>query len=332
MPGEKIGKEPETLFKIGDYFESVRVFLISQGVDPISTYVSNELGQDISKMEIETFNVYLEKHGEFYHPARVDVEINKKLFSFVLNVAISTPGKSLVKKEFNLLKRLNKKNSPSFIPEVFCQGEMHTKQNGKVSMFLGEWFGGFHEFHISHDPEAGKNKILVWDPDGSFFLSDKKTAKLYRQAAKFLTRYYSIDTFEQILSWHHAAGDFVVSITGNNVDLKLITVRNYASMFRCDKSLGVEDASESILEALLLFLLNMSIRMRLDRLNGVGDITWSDNIAVENCLLGFYQGLKLKYLEGLQMGFADAYFNDYLSRLSRLTLYEISASAVNRLY
>lgn len=324
--------EPENLFKVGDYFESVRYFLRNQGVDPILAYASKMLGRDISKNDIETFNVFLEKHGEFYHPARIDVVINGKIFSFVLNVAISTPGKNLIKKEFNILKRLNKKYPVSFLPEVFCQGEMQTKQNRNISMFLGEWFGGFHEFHISHDPEAGKNKIKVWDPEGSLFLSDKRTAKLYRQAAKILTMYYSIDTFEQILSWHHAAGDFVVSITGNNLDLRLITVRNYASMFRCDKNLDIENDPGSILESLLLFLLNMSIRIRLDRLNGVGDLVWSDNIAVENCLLGFYQGLKLKYLEGLQMGFADAFFNDYLSRFSRLTLYELSVSAVSRFY
>jgi len=328
--GGRCDEKPENSFAVCDYFESVSTFLTHQGIDPILTYASKALDQDISKTAINDFNVTLIKHGEFYHPARIDTEICEKNFSFVLNVAISNQGKSLLNKEFHLLQKLNKKFRPSFLPEVFCMGESQTKQDQKALMFLGQWFEGFHEFHMSYDEKARRNRVKVWAPDRSFFLSDEKTAKLYYQAAKILTLYYVIDSFEQILSWHHAAGDFVVQVADRDVSLKLITVRKYASMFKGNGVYRKDDDTESILEALLLFLLNMSIRIRLDRLDGVEDLIWSDNIAVENCLLGFYQGLKCH--DKLETDFADAFFSQYLSKISLSLLYEFSASFVEKFY
>ncbi|MBW2179277.1 MAG: hypothetical protein JRG81_02730 [Deltaproteobacteria bacterium] len=330
MLGGTFIEVPGNSFEVGDYFESVRVFLTHQGIDPILKYASEALDQDISKDEINVFNVTLKKHGEFYHPARIDTEICGEKLSFVLNVAISNPGKSLVKKEFYLLQKLNTKFHPSYLPEVFCVGESQTKQHQKAIMFLGQWLEDFNEFHMSYDPKTRRNRVKVWAPDERYFLSDKKAAKLYRQAAKILTLYYAIDSFEQILSWHHAAGDFVVQIANNDVSLKLITVRNYASMFKGDATSGKDDDTGTILEALLLFLLNMSIRIRVDRLDGVEDFIWSENIAVENCLLGFYQALKEH--DGLQTGFADAFFDNYLSSFSHSILYELSVSMVEKYY
>jgi len=99
----------------------------------------------------------------------------------------------------------------SFVPKVYGTGEVFTKDNHYISMFLGEWFEGFNEFHISRDPADGKNKIVVWDNQQSnFFLSADQIMELYRQATMILTSYYNIETFEQIFSWHHAAGDFVL--------------------------------------------------------------------------------------------------------------------------
>jgi hypothetical protein len=325
---KKSNKKPENLFRIGDYFESVRKFLTNQGLEAILAYTSKVLDKGISKNAIKAFDVYLEKHGEFYHPARVETKIYDKTFSFALNVAISTPGNNLAKKEFNLLQKLNKRHRPSFLPNVICLGEVNQNQN--ITMFLCEWLEDFHEFHIANDSADGKNKIIVWSPKGNFFLSDKKTAKLYTQTAKILTAYYSIDTFEQILSWHHAAGDFIINTTDNDIDLKLITVRKYASIFKNDG--GASDDTGSMLEALLLFLLNISMRMRLDRQDGVGAVIWSGNIAVKSCPLGFYQGLEQKYHEGLQTGFADVFFKDYLARFSRSSLYELCVSILDKFY
>jgi hypothetical protein len=332
IPIEKNGNEIKRPFSIGDYFEAVSDFILRQGLEQILADASCDLSREISKEEIGTVNVTLEKHGQYYHPARVEIEICGERLLYVLNVAVSDPGNDLIKKEYYLLEKLNKTFQPSFLPEVYCLGHTNTKTNQKVAMFLGQWFGGFHEFHLSYDPETGKNRLKVWAPDGGVFLTDNQTANLYQQIAKILTFYYSIDTFEQILSWHHAAGDFVVSVANNDIRLGLITIRNYNSFLKNDTASGVENDGASMLEALLLFMLNMSIRIRLDRLDGVGNLIWSDDIAVKNCLLGFYEGLKYHPSGGLQEGFADVFFSDYLSGFSHLMLTNVCGSLLKQHY
>jgi len=71
---------------------------------------------------------------------------------------------------------------------------------------------------------------------------------------------------------------------------------------------SIEPDSELILEALLVFFLNMAIKMRIDRLDGVGDIVWSDDAALKGILKGFFEALALKpeisvFTEPLNDGF-----------------------------
>jgi hypothetical protein len=69
--------------------------------------------------------------------------------------------------------------------------------------------------------------------------------------------------------------------------------------------------------------------MRLDRIDGVGDMVWSDDCAVEETLRGFYQALALKP----QIPFIPApqadFFLDYLSALPESQLYDLSFSIAN---
>jgi hypothetical protein len=163
-------------------------------------------------------------------------------------------------------------------------------------MFLGEWFEGFNEFHITFDPDDNQYKIIVWDYEyGNFFLTAYQAMELYRQAMKILTYYYNIETFEQIVSWHHAAGDFVLKRQEDDIELKLVTVRQYRSMYEnnIESEYLIPDA-ELILEALLVFFFNTAIKMRIDRLDGVGDIVWSDEVALDGIIKGFFEGLALK--------------------------------------
>ncbi len=196
-----------------------------------------------------------------------------------------------------LLKMLDTDYPDSFVPKVYSQGTVFTKMDQvETRMFLGEWFEGFHEFHISIDPSDGKYKMVVWDHErGNFFLTTQQTMDLYRQAAKILTYYYNIETFEHIFSWHHAAGDFVLKCQKDDVELKLVTVRQYRSMFEDNiASEHIDPDAKLIVEALLVFFLNMAIKMRIDRLDGVGDIVWSDDVALKGILKGFFEALALK--------------------------------------
>jgi len=277
----------------GDYFTAVRNFLEPGRSEIIIRAVSQHMHREVRSQEIEKINIFLEKHGEFYHPARIEIILHGTAIPFVLNVAISDAGKRYIQREYGLLKQLHEDFPFSFLPKVYGRGHVSIAGDD-IDMFLGEWFQGYNEFHISFDPADEKHKIVVWDDDhGNYFLTDDQATNLYRQAAKILTGYYNVKTFDQILSWHHAAGDFVLKCQNNRIDLKLITVRHYRPLFENDRINKVPD-EELILEALLVFFLNLTIRMRLDRMDGVGEIVWSDDIAVEGTLKGFFEALALK--------------------------------------
>ena len=291
--------EPESDIFInhGDYFTAARNFLERDGYAIITQSVSQYLHRTIAPEEIEEIRIFLDKHGEFYHPSKIEAVLQDVKILFVLNVAVTDVGKQCAQREYRLLKKLNTQYSDSFIPKVYAQGNVFTKMDQvETRMFLGEWFEGFNEFHMSLDPDDKKYKIIVWNHEhGNFFLTPHQTMELYRQAAKILTYYYNVETFEQIFSWHHAAGDFVLKCQEDDIELKLITVRQYRSMYENNiVSESIEPDSELILEALLVFFLNMAIKMRIDRIDGVGEIVWSDDVALKGILKGFFEALTLK--------------------------------------
>ncbi|MEA1899828.1 MAG: hypothetical protein U9N47_03545 [Thermodesulfobacteriota bacterium] len=323
----------------GEYFYAVRSFLEKNKFKSITSAISQHLNQNIKPEEIQKIHIYSEKHGEFYHPARIEIYINGSGILFVLNAAISSTGKGFIKREFEILNKLNNEFSFSFIPKVYSQGETCIKnKNIEISMFLGEWFEGFNEFHISQnkykqDKKDSNIKIVIWDHEkGNFFLSADETLELYSQVAMILTCYYNAETFEQIFPWHHAAGDFVIKLQKNNMETKLITVRQYAPMFENKNEIAKNNTDSDIylmLEAKLVFFLNLSIRNRLDRLDGVGEIVWSDDIAVEGTIKGFLKGLAEISSNNLIPDTLAFDFMNYISCFTKTDLLELCNCIVN---
>jgi len=299
----------------GDCFSAARDFLEKDRYAILTQAISQHLYRRIPPEEIDEIRIILDKHGEFYHPAKIEPVLKDVRISFVLNIAVTEIGKQCAQREYRLLKMLDTDYPHSFIPKVYAQGNVFTQMNQiEVRMFLGEWFEGFNEFHISIDPSDAKYKMVVWDHEhGNFFLTNHQTMHLYRQAAKILTCYYNIETFEQIFSWHHAAGDFVLKCHNEDIEVRLVTVRQYRSMFEQNihHELEAPDA-EMILEALLVFFLNMAIKMRIDRLDGVGEIVWSDDVALKGILKGFFEALALKPEIGVFAKSLDDCFRQHL--------------------
>jgi hypothetical protein len=336
---KKPQKAEEISLTYGDYFYAVRSFLEKDEFKSITSAISQQLNQNIKPEEIQEIRIYLEKHGEFYHPARIETYINGSRILFVLNVAISNTGKGFIKREFEILNKLNNEFSFSFIPKVYSRDKISIKDKDvEISVFLGEWFEGFNEFHISQNKyKQAKTdssiKIVVWDHEkGNFFLSADETLELYSQVAMILTCYYNAETFEQIFPWHHAAGDFVIKLQNNNMEMKLITVRQYAPMLENKNEIAKKNTDSDIylmLEAMLIFFLNLSIRNRLDRLDGVGKIVWSDNIAVEGTLKGFLKGLAKISSNNLIPDTLAANFINYISCFTKTDLLELCNSIVN---
>lgn len=292
---------PEAPWTVGECLEAAADFLDRRGRAALA-------GLRPPPAEIR---IYLAKHGAFYHPCRVAASGRE----FVLNIALSEAGRSLLAREVAVLERLRRLGPPCFVPEVLAAGEVALGGGRRARLFLAPWFSGFHEFHLTR--RGRRLGMVVWDPEeGDRRLSTARRRTLYRRAAAILTRYYDPATTEGIGAWHHGAGDFVVRDRGGagGVDLRLVSAREYRPLF------GRRPAPltpSQTLETLLLFLLGLSIRMRIDRLDGTGELAWAGPEAVGGTLAGFFDALGLKPpLPGLPAPL-DLLFHRYLLDLGR---------------
>jgi len=313
--------------RYGDYFHAAQTFLEKNRFKALLYAVSSRLKQTVICEKIDQININLEKHGEFYHPARVEVVCGDQRVLLVLNVAISDAGRKGIETEYAVLKKLKSGFSFSYTPAVYGQGSVFVG-NFRMDMFLGEWFEDYHEFHVSQD-SSGKKRISVWDlPDGFRHLTERQIKTLYRQATGILTAYYNPETYEQIYPWHHAAGDFVVRLDNESIDLKLITARNYASLVQKNE----HQSAGHFMEALLVFFLNLSIRMRIDRIDGTGEIVWSEDVVVPEIVSGFFDGLEKKPPVGtMDIPLAEG-FEYYFFSLNEKELRELAWDLSNILH
>ncbi|MBI5248991.1 MAG: hypothetical protein HY912_05800 [Desulfomonile tiedjei] len=278
----------------GDYLDAVKVFL-DKHHEYFMEAVSSKMGP--AGRHVSEIDIITEKHGSDYHPARVTVRSGDLSSSFVVNVALTERGRERLEVDFELLRKLNERSQPGFIPEAYFKDEQIVQAadgtNTTSSMFLGEWFDGFHEFHLT--AESGHpSKLVLWHSHrGCLDLSENQARDLYRKAAYVLTWHYNPNTGEEIFPWHHASGDFVAKVENDSVDVRLITVRQYAS-----RTLSEELSQLDRLNHLLFFLANLTIRMRLDRFDGIGDVAWADSRSVKPCVQGFLGALKQKVSQG----------------------------------
>ncbi|MFZ5907906.1 MAG: hypothetical protein ACOYVJ_10980 [Nitrospirota bacterium] len=267
-----------------EYFRSITDFLTGKNSLPLHHALNITAVAGIYPHDIDEIIIRTEKHGALYHPASIDLVCKTNRIKFGLNVAVTDAGKDCLRREFTLLKVLHETFNLPFIPEPYFLGELDSKV-----FLLEEWFEGYHEFHIA-ETGGGRYQVKLWEyGKGDRFLSPAQSFALCRQAAMILTLYYDIDNFRVIYPWHHAAGDFIAKITDEEItDVRLTTVRGYEPFLSTD-----EDLVHPAL-ALFYFLLHLSIQMRLDKLDGVGEIAWADAPCIEATLAGFFQALEMK--------------------------------------
>ncbi len=316
----------------GDYFSACRDFLAKDDFKTMVFAVSQQIRGPVTVEEIETIHIILEKHGAFYHPARIEAALKGLKYSFVLNVAVSEAGINCIQREYRLLNRLNTDFPFAFLPKVYGRHGVFIKNAGtEIRMFLGEWFAGYNEFHLSRDPADDTLKIIVWDLErGNFFLTTDQNIALYRQAAKILTCYFNLETVEHIYAWHHAAGDFVVKCEDDQIDVKLITVRQYGPMFADANEGKGEPTVIPVLDSLLVFFLNLAIRMRLDRLDGTAAMVWADKTALEPILKGFLDGLALKLKTQRAAALLSDCFREHMLSYSLTDLLDLNQAILYR--
>lgn len=277
------GDPLETPYRI--YFQAITDVISKNNFQMLLDAANGKLGTDFGMSSLNEIIVRTEKHGALTHPASIECLLQDHRVKFALPVAVTDTGKESLKREFELLKTLHSSFHYPYIPMPYCLTELHS-----MVFLLEEWFEDYHEFHIART-EKGVPQLKLWEYGrGDRFLSAQQSFEIYRQAAFILTLYYDPNSFRLIYPWHHAAGDFVSRISDtNHIDVRLTTVRGYEPFIR-----DAEDYTVSPVLALYYFLLHLSIQMRLDKLDGVGDVVWADDSCVDATVTGFFEGLKKK--------------------------------------
>ncbi|ACL05982.1 conserved hypothetical protein [Desulfatibacillum aliphaticivorans] len=299
--GQSSASEGHATF--GGYFQALGQMLAEDGFAIPMAGVKSQLGEDLEVSHVREWRVVAEKHGAFYHPARVEAVTERGTAVLAANVALSDPGRAAAEREYALLSALQKGRKQSFIPTPYGLDRTPCPLEGggstEAMALFCQWYAGYCEFHLSVNPESGKHGVIVWDNQGGhFFLDQSQAASLYEKAAAILSYYYDPENFRQIFPWHHAAGDFVVKVEDGVTDVRLITVRQYEGMIEAQDGADLE----SRVEAALYFLANLTMRMRLDRLDGVGDLVLAEDSEVFPCVRGIFQGLASREKESGEKG------------------------------
>ncbi|MCD4718463.1 MAG: hypothetical protein K8S13_01190 [Desulfobacula sp.] len=281
----------KTIVTIGDYFSAAHHFLLKNDFSILKSGLEAVFNTPVQANQITKIVVFLEKHGSLYHPLKIQVVASeKRTCSFVLNGAVSRSGLSLIENEYDLISKMNQAYSKHYLPQVFGVDFIETDK-GRIGFFLGEWFEGYKEFHVTEDQD--RRQIVIWESDGScHYVFETNALEIYQEISRILTYYYDLETFEQISPWHHAAGDFIVKQEKQSVHVRLITVRGYSPLK--EFCTGEEDKKVYILPSLLLFFLNLTLRMRLDRLNGTGKTYMLGNRVIKATIKGFLKALDEK--------------------------------------
>ncbi len=285
-----------------EYLEFIKNFLVSRWTEVVE--VLKELsGQE--HLQIDVIEIVAEKSGSDYHPASVRFTTPLGQIPLVANVAVTPRGRSRLRRDFELLRDFWAKGEGRFLPQPYLINNekefMAAESDDSMVMFLGQWLEGFYEFHLTRLTEDEELAVVVWDMEsGLKIFSVNQARDIYKQTAFILTHYFDLNEYKEIFPWHHAAGDFITRL-GPTLQVKLITVRQYAPRIQSDRDFKLDPY-----EAALLFFCNLTIRNRVDRLDGVGEMVWGPNGILEATVAGFFDSLKTRENVGsIEEGFSD---------------------------
>lgn len=292
LPRGPDGDGPKLYY--GPYLNALSSFLARDSHRPLREALEKHLERTVDSTEIEKVELISEKHGALYNVSRVRVFFEgEKSSSMAVNVAARPEQQAFLENEFNLLGTLRDRFELSFLPRPYVLGiapyRGETGGSLDLELFIAEWFEGFYEFHLSKRPEEKSPVLRVWNHDSpspepaGLSLDPEQSRSLYKQAASILTGYFDEKSFNQIYPWHNAAGDFIVKPKEGEVELKLVTARDYRSLLDC------EPAPENIWIALMHFFLNLTLRLRLDRLDGTGELAWASEQCLRPITAGFIE-------------------------------------------
>ena len=295
--------ENHPFLTLKDYFEAIQEFVLRNHGRPLMAVIRKRSHADIHLKSIQKLLIRSEKHGAMYHMASIEIFWGKSSIKLSVSTAVSEKGRTWLIKEFDILRSLERTYDLPYLPKPYFSGTIE-RQTGPskeiLSMVLADWFEDYHEWHLSRDKESGKQRVAIWDlKKGHGFASDVESREIFKKAASILTSYYDTRNFKQIYPWHHAAGDFIVKSAKGGMDVKLTTARRYESFM----GYFSDDDVDPVI-ALIYFFLNLTIRMRLDRLDGLGNTVWAGNFSVGAVTKGFFEALRIMEKEGIRVIFS----------------------------
>ncbi len=265
---------------MADYFESLQQLVLAHGDSLLLPESPGNPSPPVHCL------ISSEKLGAFYHVARIELQTDQKEISLAVNTAISDAGRQCLATDHRLLGSRLPSAMRRFVPEIllYCGSDDENKPAAFHHLAV-EWLEDFHEWHLC-GTEQSNPRIALWTDKGAYPLGERESRALLRQIAHIITLSYDWDSGAFLQQWHHAAGDFIVRCGNHALDVRLITVRAIKPFpFLTGHDTGAKFSS------LLLFLLDLSIRMRLDKLDGVGKTVWLDDFVVEETVRGFFSGL-----------------------------------------
>ncbi|MDJ0783098.1 MAG: hypothetical protein QNJ22_14070 [Desulfosarcinaceae bacterium] len=315
----------------GAYFSALHQALSRDHCAPLREAVRALTGAPEASARIDHVEIRLLKHGHFYHPAWVAVKADGRRHQLALNVALTPDGIDLLPQETAALKTLAAQGDDLGLPQVLVEGACRPADGPDPVLpaqvgqwFLCPWFDGFHEFHLTRAP-SGPLVVAVWDGSVSpHRLDATQTADLLTAAAARLATAVDPHTLAHIFPWHHAAGDFVVRLdSAGSPEVRLITARDYQPLLPPPESeIDPDTAIERLLYALLLLVIQAALRLRVDRLDGVGEIVLYPTTMVAPICRGLLTGLIRMRRRWRLPAQLDAVVTDYLRTPS---LAELSA-------
>jgi len=281
---------------LGNYFDTVKACILKDRGELLNRALKGKYHEDFGLGDVRKIQIRSEKHGILYHLASVEVFMGETRVKFTLSTAISGKGVECIMHEHDILDRLNRNSEFSFLPEIYGirKRTCNTAQGKTVEMVMlaAQWFEDYHEWHMAMDPIDGRRKIKIWDlKRGHRYVSSSEVSIIIEECSKILTLYYDFGDFSHIGLWHHAAGDFIVNTQRNGkLNVRLTTVRKY------EPRSATKDAGPMI--AVIYFFLDTTVKMRLDRLDGVGEMAWLDDFAVTATVKGLFEGLRARETKG----------------------------------
>jgi hypothetical protein len=239
---------------------------------------------------------------------------------------VSSQGKAVIAEETAALRHLQEHHN-GVLPKIYGMAEDIGAYG--MSMFMADWLEGFCEWHLTGEEEDRLcSRVVMWDPVlGHHDLTPIQTAALFRRSAAVLTGFYDVATSGHVARWHHGAGDFIIRPIGDaHLDMRLITVRRYAPLMT-----GIEDRPEEMIDALLAFFLELTLKNRVDRRDGIGDMVLAETTAVGATVKGFFDGLAHQVAAGHLPGTFVGDFRGYIAALGEREIVGLAASLIERL-